>query len=117
MRDRYRGEAWYGLAERFADEWDQTSFDPDYPTEPLAHFEPRVQGRLRQSAHPVVAPTQRHRWFTRPDNRARRRTAALVRLAVDQARADFEERYPEVGFGPVVAVIAAYNEEDNSATS
>ncbi len=60
-----------------------------------------------------MAPTQRHRWFTRPDNRARRRTAALVRFAVGQARADFEERYPDVRFGPVVAVIAAYNEEDN----
>ncbi len=43
LRDQYRGEAWYPLAEQFADEWDQTSFDPDYPTEPLAHFEPRVR--------------------------------------------------------------------------
>src|SRR5437763_8710923 len=32
-RDQYRGEPWYDLAERFADEWDQTAFDPDYPTE------------------------------------------------------------------------------------
>jgi predicted HD phosphohydrolase len=43
LRDNYRDEPWYGLAERFADEWDQTSFDPDYPTEPLAHFEPKVR--------------------------------------------------------------------------
>ena len=43
MRDRYRDEPWYELAERFADEWDQTSFDPDYPTESLAHFEPKVR--------------------------------------------------------------------------
>lgn len=43
MRDRYRDEPWYPLAERFADEWDQTSFDPDYPTEPLSHFEPKVR--------------------------------------------------------------------------
>ena len=43
VRDSYRDEPWYGLAERFADEWDQTSFDPDYPTESLAHFEPRVR--------------------------------------------------------------------------
>lgn len=43
LRDRYRDEPWFGLAERFADEWDQTSFDPDYPTESLAHFEPRVR--------------------------------------------------------------------------
>ena len=43
MRDRYRGEPWYKLAEQFADQWDQNSFDPDYPTEPLSHFEPKVR--------------------------------------------------------------------------
>lgn len=43
LRRRYVGEPWYALAERFADEWDQTSFDPDFPTEPLEHFEPMVQ--------------------------------------------------------------------------
>ena len=43
LRDNYRDMPWYDLAERFADEWDQTSFDPDYPTEPLAHFEPKVR--------------------------------------------------------------------------
>jgi len=32
------GSSWYGLAECFVDEWDQQSFDPDYPTEPLSHF-------------------------------------------------------------------------------
>jgi predicted HD phosphohydrolase len=42
-RDQYRQEPWYGMAEQFADEWDQVSFDPDYPTEPLAHFEPLVR--------------------------------------------------------------------------
>jgi len=42
-REQYRGEPWFGLGERFADEWDQTSFDPDYPTKPLSHFEPVVR--------------------------------------------------------------------------
>jgi predicted HD phosphohydrolase len=42
-RDRYAGEPWYELAARFADDWDQTSFDPDYPTQPLEHFEPLVR--------------------------------------------------------------------------
>jgi hypothetical protein len=42
----------FALAERFADEWDQTSFDPDYPTEPLEHFEELVR---RTFARP--------RWF------------------------------------------------------
>lgn len=42
-REKYRGEPWFALAEQFADDWDQTSFDPDYPTEDLAHFEPLVR--------------------------------------------------------------------------
>jgi predicted HD phosphohydrolase len=33
----------FELAERFADEWDQTAFDPDYPAKPLEHFEPMVR--------------------------------------------------------------------------
>ncbi len=43
MRESYRAEPWFSLAERFADEWDQTSFDPEYPSESLAHFEPLVR--------------------------------------------------------------------------
>jgi predicted HD phosphohydrolase len=42
-REKYVGEPWFALAEQFADDWDQTSFDPDYPTKPLSHFEPRVR--------------------------------------------------------------------------
>lgn len=42
-RERYRSEPWYELAQRFCDEWDQTSFDPHYPTRPLEHFEPMVR--------------------------------------------------------------------------
>jgi len=45
-RDKYRGEAWFELAERFADDWDQTAFDPDYDTLPLEHFEPLVRARF-----------------------------------------------------------------------
>lgn len=41
-RNRLSPEEWE-LAERFADEWDQTSFDPDYDTLPLEHFEPKVR--------------------------------------------------------------------------
>jgi len=42
-RDQYRGESFFELTEQFADEWDQTSFDPDYDTLPLEHFEPLVR--------------------------------------------------------------------------
>jgi predicted HD phosphohydrolase len=43
LRDKYRGEPWYALAERFTDEWDQAAFDPAYPILPLAEFEPLVR--------------------------------------------------------------------------
>jgi predicted HD phosphohydrolase len=42
-REKYRGEPWFAEAAQFADDWDQTSFDPDYPTKPLEHFEPMVR--------------------------------------------------------------------------
>jgi len=42
LRDRYSGEPWFATAERFTDEWDQTSFDPAYETLPLSFFEPMI---------------------------------------------------------------------------
>ena len=39
--DSYRDEPWYELAERFADEWDQNSFDPDSRPEPCPISSPR----------------------------------------------------------------------------
>ena len=57
--------------------------------------------------------TQRHRWLTLPDSRAAKRSAKLVDYVRDQALADFAARYPNVHFGPVVALVAAYNEENN----
>jgi predicted HD phosphohydrolase len=45
-REKYRCEPWFALAERFADEWDQVAFDPDYDTLPLEHFEPLVRERM-----------------------------------------------------------------------
>lgn len=41
-RKEYAGEPWYEMACRFTDEWDQTSFDPDYETLPLSFFEPMI---------------------------------------------------------------------------
>ena len=42
-REQYRGEPWFALTERFADEWDQVAFDPDGEYLPLEHFEPAVR--------------------------------------------------------------------------
>ncbi len=42
-RDRYREHPYYQACVDFCANWDQCSFDPDYPTEPLSHFEPLVR--------------------------------------------------------------------------
>lgn len=46
-REQHRGQGWFELGAQFADDWDQRSFDPDYPTPPLAHFEPLVHDLVR----------------------------------------------------------------------
>ncbi len=51
LRDKYRSEAWYPLAERFTDEWDQAAFDPKYPVMALEEFEPLVRSAFR--AYPM----------------------------------------------------------------
>jgi predicted HD phosphohydrolase len=48
-RDQYRGEPWYDLTARFADEWDQIAFDPGYDTLPLEHFEPLVREKFARA--------------------------------------------------------------------
>jgi predicted HD phosphohydrolase len=45
-REQHRDELTadeFALAEKFADEWDQIAFDPDYDTLPLSHFEDKVR--------------------------------------------------------------------------
>jgi len=42
LRDKYRSEPWFALAEQFTDEWDQAAFDPGYEVLPLEEFEPLV---------------------------------------------------------------------------
>jgi predicted HD phosphohydrolase len=48
-REEYRSQPWFALGEHFADDYDQNSFDPDYDTLPLEHFEPLVR---KVFAHP-----------------------------------------------------------------
>ena len=42
-REAYRDHKWFEATVRFCEDWDQMSFDPDYPTKPLSHFEPMVR--------------------------------------------------------------------------
>jgi glycosyltransferase involved in cell wall biosynthesis len=60
-----------------------------------------------------MASAQRPRLFALPDSYSVRRSARLIGYVRDQARADFASRYPNVQFGQVVALISAYDEEDN----
>ena len=50
-RERHRGHPNFELTAVFADEWDQASFDPDYDTLPLAHFEPLVRSVFARPLH------------------------------------------------------------------
>ena len=43
LRRKHLGHEHYAMGEKFADEWDQTAFDPEYPTEDLDHFEPLIR--------------------------------------------------------------------------
>ena len=42
-RDLWAGHPWYQACADFCADYDQNSFDPDYPTEPLEVFEPMVR--------------------------------------------------------------------------
>jgi predicted HD phosphohydrolase len=44
MRDRFEGHPCYDLTAEFCADFDQPAFDPDYPTMPLAEFEPLLRG-------------------------------------------------------------------------
>jgi predicted HD phosphohydrolase len=63
-RDKIKSHPWYGACEKFCAKWDQTSFDPDYPTKPLAVFEPYIRQIFSRPAHdpryasppPAVSP-------------------------------------------------------------
>jgi predicted HD phosphohydrolase len=42
-REALRGHEWFDSCAAFCENWDQASFDPDYDTLPLAHFEPLLE--------------------------------------------------------------------------
>ena len=57
---------------------------------------------------------QRHRWFTlRQQPGTGGSGPQCGTSALNLARDEFADRHPDLTFGPVVAVIAAYEEEDN----
>ena len=50
-RDRYRDHPLFETCAAFCEHWDQSSFDPDYPMEPLETFEPMVRDVFSRSAY------------------------------------------------------------------
>ena len=50
-RDQFRDHPCFDSCAEFCERWDQSSFDPDYPTEPLATFEPMVRQVFGRKAY------------------------------------------------------------------
>jgi predicted HD phosphohydrolase len=50
-RDKFRDHRWYQACHDFCANWDQSSFDANYVSEPLATFEPLVRRIFSRPAH------------------------------------------------------------------
>ena len=50
-RDKFRDHPLFKTCEEFCERWDQSSFDPDYPMEPLETFEPVVREVFNRKAY------------------------------------------------------------------
>jgi predicted HD phosphohydrolase len=50
-RERFRDHPWYQACKDFCANWDQCSFDPAYPSEPLSTFESRLREIFSRPAH------------------------------------------------------------------
>jgi predicted HD phosphohydrolase len=48
LRDQFRDHRFYGYVAEFCEKYDQSSFDPAYPTEPLEAFEPMVRSVMHR---------------------------------------------------------------------
>jgi predicted HD phosphohydrolase len=60
MRDALKGHEWFDACVDFCHRWDQSSFDPEYPTLPLEAFEPHVTRIFSRKAHdPRYTASQR----------------------------------------------------------
>lgn len=50
-RDKYKNSPYYQSCVEFCERWDQSSFDPDYKTLPLTHYEPMVRQVFDRAAY------------------------------------------------------------------
>lgn len=60
-RDAYRDSVYFDDCAQFCEQWDQSSFDPDYPTRPLDFFAPLVREVFARKTYDpaVVRPGER----------------------------------------------------------
>lgn len=42
LREQFRRESWFAVAEKIVDRWDMPAFDPDFAVDSLESFEPEV---------------------------------------------------------------------------
>ncbi|MEM9442391.1 MAG: HD domain-containing protein [Pseudomonadota bacterium] len=50
-RDRYKNHPCFHLCAEFCERWDQSSFDPAYPSKSLNHFEPMIRTVFARKAY------------------------------------------------------------------
>lgn len=50
-REEFRDHPCFDTCAAFCERWDQSSFDPDYPTKPLSHFEPMLREVFARKAY------------------------------------------------------------------
>jgi predicted HD phosphohydrolase len=50
-RDKFKGHAYFDDCDAFCERWDQSSFDPDYPSLPVAFFAPMVEQVFARTAY------------------------------------------------------------------
>ncbi len=50
MREKYADSPYYQCCVYFCERWDQSSFDPDYPIDPLESFEAQVRAVFARTA-------------------------------------------------------------------
>lgn len=50
-RDKFKGHAYFDDCDAFCERWDQSSFDPDYPSLPVAFFADMVEAVFARTAY------------------------------------------------------------------
>ena len=58
-REKFKDHPWYQACKDFCAKWDQCSFDPDYPSDPLSAFEPILRRVFSRPPHDARYVTPR----------------------------------------------------------